>query len=58
MDSLPPPPPSPRPMTPLARRHCWTEPSVRLWWLLGALILGMILVYSADRLWSWMDKIG
>src|SRR5271155_1115705 len=56
MDSLPPPPPSPRPMTPLARRRCWTEPAVRLWWLLGALILGMILVYSAGRLWSWMAE--
>lgn len=43
-------------MTPLASRRCWTEPTVRLWWLLGTLILGMILVYSADRLWSWTDE--
>ncbi len=56
MESPPPPPPPlpPRPMTALANRRCWTEPTVRLWWLLGALILGMILVYSADRLWTWM----
>jgi hypothetical protein len=51
--SPPAPPPPPRRMTPLARRRCWTEPSVRLWWLLGAVILGMILLYSGDRLWEW-----
>jgi hypothetical protein len=56
MESPPPPPQFPRPMTALVARRCWTEPSVRLWWLLGVLILGMILVYSADRLWSWMQE--
>ncbi len=51
----PPPPPSPvpRPISPLVRRRCWTEPAVRLWWLIAAAILTLILAYGGDRFWSW-----
>jgi hypothetical protein len=43
-------------MTRLSSRRCWTEPSVRLWVLLSATILCMILIYSGDRLWFWMAE--
>ncbi len=43
---------TPRPLTPLAARRAWTEPTVRLWWLMALAVLLMILCYAADRLWA------
>jgi hypothetical protein len=48
-DAIPPPP---RPLTSIAARRAWTEPSVRLWWLMALAVLAMILAYAADRLWD------
>ena len=48
----PAPPACPRPPTSLSRRRAWTEPSVRLWWLMALAVLVMILCYAADRLWA------
>ena len=48
----PPPPVVPRPLTPLATWRAWTEPSVRLWWLLALAVIVAIGVYAADRLWA------
>ena len=43
---------APRPLTPLASRRAWTEPRVRLWWLMAAAVLLAILAYAGDRLWD------
>lgn len=43
----------PRPLTPLTYRRGWTEPSVRVWWLLAIVLLILILIYAIDNLWSW-----
>jgi hypothetical protein len=40
-------------LTPLVRRRGWTEPSIRVWWLLAIVLLGLILIYALDNLWSW-----
>ena len=47
-----PPPPAPRPLTPRAARRAWTEPAVRLWWLMAVAVAVVILAYAADRLWA------
>jgi len=44
---------APRTLTPLALRRAWTEPTVRMWWLLAATILLMTLIFAADRAWAW-----
>ena len=51
-DATHPPPNPPRPLTPAAARWAWTEPAVRLWWLMALAVLAMILGYAADRLWA------
>src|SRR2546423_15682013 len=50
------PPAAPRPMTPLARRRAWTEPTVRVWWLIALGILLLIAAYVADRAWAWRGR--
>jgi hypothetical protein len=66
MDTIPPAPaipiqstppatapgPTPRPLTPRARKLAWSEPRVRRWWLLAAMVLITFSLYAADRLWA------
>ncbi len=47
-----PPPPVPRVVTPHVSRRAWTEPSVRVWWLIALSIFIVFLVYVVDRLWE------
>ena len=41
----------PRPLTDVAARRAWTEPTVRRWWLMAAAVLAMIGTFAANRLW-------
>lgn len=47
------PPDAPRQATPLARRRAWTEPTVRVWWLLAVAIFLLTVVYAVERIWVW-----
>ena len=46
------PPAAPRPLTRRAALAAWTEPSVRLWWLLAAVLAGVVVALTAGRLWA------
>ena len=48
----PEPGPAPRAVTPDVRRRMWTEPSVRLWWLLSLVLAGVIGYFCVDVLMS------
>ena len=39
-------------LTSQSRRVIWSEPRVRVWWLLAVLVLLMFSAFVADRLWS------
>ena len=43
------PPDPPRPLTPLAARRAWAEPTVRPWWLMAAAVLLAVAAYAVGR---------
>ncbi len=43
----------PREVSGLADRRAWTEPGVRVWWMLAIVILLIVAVYAVDRFWAW-----
>lgn len=48
-----PPPEAPRELTPAARRGAWFEKHVRVWWVLGVVLLGITAYYALSRLYFW-----
>ena len=46
------PAPPPRPISAIAKMRAWTEPSVRMWWLLAGVILAMMLIYAGNQLYE------
>jgi len=55
-NTRPAPQPVPRPLTPLAQRRAWTEPRVRIWWLLAVVFFVLTLVLLLDRIWVHGDE--
>jgi hypothetical protein len=51
-----PPADPPRALTPLVRRRAWTEPRVRLWWVLCLGVLGVTLVVAARQAVTWWSE--
>ena len=52
MDDLATPPAVPRPLTRRAAWAAWTEPSVRLWWLLAGAVAVAVVGLMVQRLWA------
>jgi hypothetical protein len=51
-----PPADPPRQLTPLVRRRAWTEPRVRLWWVLCLGVLGVTLVVAGRQTATWWSE--
>src|SRR5258706_5823165 len=51
-----PPAAPPRELTRGVRSKAWGERRVRLWWLLGAAMLGISCYYAIARIYSWTDE--
>ncbi len=48
--------PPPRPLTPQARRRCWTEPRVRFWWLAGMGLLLAVGYFGTLQTHEWWRR--
>lgn len=47
------PPAAPRPMTPTARRRCWMEPRVRIWWTAALVLLVVSVGWTLRQYLTW-----
>ena len=52
----PPPADAPREVTALVRRRAWTEPRVRLWWLLALGVLAVMLYVVSTQAVAWWKE--
>jgi hypothetical protein len=50
-------PQPPRPLTPRVRRHSWTEPGVRSWWLVASAVTLATLYFLASGYYTWWRDV-
>jgi hypothetical protein len=50
------PPPAPRDLTPAVRRRSWIESRVRIWWLMGLILLMIAGYYAVSRIYFWNEE--
>lgn len=55
LEALPDPP---RPVTPRVRRHSWTEPRVRSWWLVASVVTLFTLYFLGSGFYDWRRDVG
>ncbi len=57
-ETIAPPPPTdpPRPLTPAARRRCWTEPHVRFAWASGMVVLAIGIYFTLSGWRTWRHE--
>ena len=56
-DSVPPEPPAaPRDLTPVVRRRSWFESRVRIWWVMGLILLAIAAYYAVSRVYAWNEE--
>ena len=51
--TMPPPPQTPRPVTPAVRHRSLIEPRVRAWWVAGLVLLAISAFFAVDRSLQW-----
>ena len=56
--ALLPPPPAPRVLSAAVRARAWTEPRVRLWWVLAVGLLALALYVVGRQTFGWLRERG